>query len=160
MIDPPRRGFSVPLSLRWAAWIGFTVLWTVLLIIPINEDLPFSDDPETRAQIRIIVAKTIHALAYTGWTILTASLRPSFGGRILLLFFLMAHAVGTEWAQLQVGRDGCLRDSAIDQAGILLGLLLSWSWWTKPSPSDDFSPRGRDETPFDAVRAAGRDAPR
>ena len=55
------------------------------------------------------------------------------GAIIALLFFLMAHAVGTEYVQLRwSGRDGCLRDVLIDHAGILLGLILSWKRWTRP----------------------------
>src|SRR5262249_50212266 len=110
MIDRPRSESLEPLRVRWYLWIGFAVLWTIALIAPISEDVSFSSDPDTNRLIRLFLAKSLHALAYTSWTVLTGSLRTGFGGRILLLFFLMAHAAGTEWIQLRVGRDGCLRD--------------------------------------------------
>ena len=121
---------------RWHLWIAFTLLWTVALVVPIQAPV-FSEDPDTQSWIRFVIAKTLHASAYAAWTILAGSLHTSFAGRISLLFFLMAHAVGTEIVQNLpwVNRGGCLRDSAIDQTGILLGLILSWSWWTRSDPS-------------------------
>jgi VanZ family protein len=125
----------VSLRTRRIAWIAFTVLWTIALTAPIGKIEAFRSNSVLEGDLRIVVAKTLHALAYASWTILTASLLPSFGGRIALLFFLMTHAVGTEYVQLRwAGRDGCLRDVLIDHAGILLGLILSWKWWTRPEP--------------------------
>ncbi|HEX3315747.1 MAG TPA: VanZ family protein [Gemmataceae bacterium] len=122
------------LRTRRIAWIAFTVLWTVALTAPIGKIEAFRSNSLLEGEVRIVVAKILHALAYASWTILTASLLPSFGGRIGLLFCLMTHAVCTEYVQLRwSGRDGCLRDVLIDHAGILVGLVLSWKWWTGPT---------------------------
>ena len=132
MIDS-RGGLRWSLRTRWIAWIAFTALWTIALVAPVGKIEAFRSDSVLSGDYRIVVAKIVHALAYASWTILTASLLPRFGGRIALLFFLMAHAAGTEYVQLRwSGRDGCLRDVLIDHAGILLGLLLSWKRWTRP----------------------------
>jgi VanZ family protein len=133
MMNDERR-HRVTLRLRWIAWFLFTIVWTFLLVAKIPENVQFSDDPELSYRIRIVIAKTVHALCYAGWTILTGSLFTKFGLRLALLFLLMNHAVATEYVQLVYSnRDGCLRDSLIDHAGIFVGLVLSWSWWTRPN---------------------------
>jgi VanZ family protein len=122
------------LRIRWTAWIAFTVLWTIALTAPIGKIEAFRSESILSGDLRIVVAKILHAFAYASWTILTGSLFPSFGGRVAFLFFLMNHAVVTEYVQLRwAGRDGCLRDVLIDHAGIFLGLMLSWKWWTRPN---------------------------
>jgi len=60
-----------------------------------------------------------------GWLHLSARFR------WIMIYFLMGHATLTEILQKYVipGRSGLLEDVAIDQAGITIGLVLSWNWW-------------------------------
>lgn len=115
----------------WCIWWAFTVLWSAALVVPTPTPAFFGPTDETRQFVKFLVSKTTHVLAYVAWTVFTGWLRPSFGSRLLLLFFLLAHAVATEWIQAQLTyRDGTLRDAALDHIGILLGLVVGWRWWT------------------------------
>jgi VanZ family protein len=132
MIDS-RGGLRWSLRARWGVWIAFTALWTAALVAPVGKIEALRTESVLSGDVRILIAKILHALAYAAWTILTGSLAPRTGGRFALLYFLMTHAALTEYIQLRwSGRDGCLRDVLIDHAGILLGLLLSWKRWTRP----------------------------
>jgi VanZ family protein len=65
-------------------------------------------------------------------TILTGWLRVPVRFRLLLLFFLMAHAGTTEWIQLHVpNRGGTVEDVVLDHLGIGAGLIVSWKWWSQ-----------------------------
>jgi VanZ family protein len=47
------------------------------------------------------------------------------------MFGVMAHAAATELIQLKIaGRSGQLTDVGIDHVGVLLGLMLTWKWWS------------------------------
>ncbi len=117
--------------LRWIIWSGYVLLWTTLLVIPIPDYVEWSPlDPEIVT--KKVLAKTGHICAYALMTILTAWLRKGPRTRLGMLFFLMAHAAGTEWVQLNVaGRSGTLNDVVLNHLGILAGLMLSWKWWTE-----------------------------
>lgn len=117
--------------LRWVIWTGYVLLWTSLLVFPFPEglELPLIEPSFLR---KTVVAKTGHVCAYALMTILSAWLRTGFPLRIVLLFFLMAHASGTEWVQQNLAnRTGTVNDVVLDHLGILGGLLLSWKWWTQ-----------------------------
>jgi hypothetical protein len=57
------------------------------------------------------------------------------------VFLIMAHGTMTEMGQWLSGpevmgwseRIGHLHDVAYDNVGILIGLLVSWKWWTEES---------------------------
>lgn len=114
---------------RWIVWALVSALWTVSLLVPII--LPdMGPVDELRELIQFYVAKTAHVLMYALWTIYTGWLRPSPRVRTGLLFVIMAHAVGSEWAQEFTGyRTGSLRDAALDQFGVLIGLVVARRWW-------------------------------
>ena len=116
----------------WSIWSLFTIAWTLALVLPVSGPT-FGTTEEMRGLVRIILAKTAHVTIYAIWTIFTGWLRAPLRFRLILLMFLMAHAVGTEWAQTFVpARSGSLRDAALDQLGISIGVLLSYRWWTQP----------------------------
>lgn len=120
-------------AVRWSIWLVFTILWTIGLLLPSAtiDRMPLVED---LGDWRIIVAKIIHLLIYSFWTILTAWLGAPLRVRIFLLVFLMAHGVLTEWGQTypSLMRTGSLRDAAIDHAGVFLGVVLSIRWWAAP----------------------------
>ena len=108
---------------------GCVVAWTTLLVIPFPApgQWPLFDPPVSN---KTLLGKAGHVLAYALMTVLTAWLRLGFRTRLLFLFFLMAHAVTTEWVQLHLsGRTGTVDDVVLNQLGILLGLVVSWKWW-------------------------------
>jgi hypothetical protein len=123
---------------RWRWWIwglGMT-LWTVALLYP--EVPPVGlENTEELLTIRAFIGKTVHVSAYVVLTCLTGWLRAPARYRWLLLFVLMAHATATElgqWGMETMGisaRHGQLKDVAFDDLGILIGLLLTWRWWTE-----------------------------
>ena len=118
-------------KLGWRIWCVYTILWTAALVSPFTGPEEFGGDEVLLGfNLRFLLAKSLHLLAYTFWTVLTGWLRSPSPGRFFLLFFLMSHAVGTEIAQQYVeGRHGVLEDAALDHVGILIGLIVSWRWW-------------------------------
>ena len=82
----------------------------------------------------LILSKGADLSIYAVWAFVTGWLRPRLKARIFLLIFLMAHAVGTEWCQWltreTMGRHGSLRDAALDQIGIVVGVIAGYRYWT------------------------------
>lgn len=117
---------------RWLLWSIYVTLWTVSLLVPrqvVNSALP---SLELEEGLRLMIAKSIHAAAYAVLAILCAWLRLEARFRFLLVFFLMGHATLTEILQQYIeGRTGTLLDVAINDLGILAGIVLSWSWWVQ-----------------------------
>jgi VanZ family protein len=114
---------------RLVFWTVFVVAWTASLLTPMEEDPRPEDHPVKRT--KFVLGKTLHTAAYTALTVLTGWLPASPRQRLGLLFFLMAHAAVTEQLQLYIpGRTGSCRDVCLDHLGVLVGLLLSWKWWT------------------------------
>jgi len=115
---------------RWIVWSVYVVLWTIALVAPIPA--PVTRTFQEVPLVKIALAKSLHFLAYALLAGLSAWLRLSLRGRILLLFFVMFHASATELVQFLVGyRGGQVIDVVLDQAGILLGLIATWKWWTE-----------------------------
>jgi VanZ family protein len=52
-----------------------------------------------------------------------------------MMFVLMLHAWGTEMLQEMLvdyfNRGGQLSDVAFDVMGIVIGVAISWKWWTR-----------------------------
>jgi VanZ family protein len=119
-------------KLRWLLWSGYAALWTTLLVLPSStvELLPGRDIVGDR---KYLVVKTVHVAAYAVMTILSGALQVPARWRWVLVFVLMGHGTLTEIIQKYCvsGRTGELEDVAFDNIGILIGLLLSWSWWVK-----------------------------
>ena len=116
-------------SRRWLVWGAFIVLWTVLLVIPMPTSGPIARMPVGR---KYILTKSVHVCAYGLFAVLTGwlSVRPRY--RWLLLFVVMAHGTATELIQFYfTSRDGNLDDVGFDNFGVLLGLIISWKWWTR-----------------------------
>ena len=122
---------------RWLIWGIFVAAWTVALEAPFSatEHLPGGMIHPSNV---VVFAKCLHFAVYAfialsaGWLPLPGRLRP------YLVFGVMAHAAVTEMLQETLAeyyhRGGSLSDVCLDQAGILVGLLLGWKWWTRPDP--------------------------
>jgi hypothetical protein len=117
------------LANRWwrpAVWIVFVTAWTIMLLVPVPDDLPVS----LTGRDRFFVSKGVHVAAFAVLTIMAGWLHTGFRWRLFLLFFLMAHAAVTEWLQTKLSyRTGQVSDVVLDHCGIAIGLLLSWKWW-------------------------------
>jgi hypothetical protein len=114
---------------RWLIWTIFTVAWTGGLLTPIYLTLP---EDSWLLIAKAVATKTLHVLAYAILTVLTGRLEVTGPRRLLLLFFVMAHAGGTEFLQNFVpGRGGSARDVCLDHFGVLLGLACSWPSWRR-----------------------------
>jgi VanZ family protein len=126
---PPNRKMALT---RWLIWLVFVTLWTVALLIPAPEPEALEGEVFFFTR-RALVAKSLHVLANTVMTILSAWLFVPTRYRWLLIFFLMVHAGVTEQLQIMVAyRSGLLMDVLFDHLGVALGVALSWQWWTRP----------------------------
>ena len=83
-----------------------------------------------------LLSKLFHVSDYALMAVLTAWLPAPRRLRGLLLLFLSAHAMGTEFVQQLVAttwkRTGTWHDIGLDHVGIALGLALTWKWWRRP----------------------------
>ena len=110
-------------------WTLFIIAWTIALLVPV----PWSHESFLGTLWLPLAAKTLHLSMYALLACLTGWLRVPSRYRLLLLFVIMAHGAATEFLQDWVpSRSGTARDVCIDHIGILLGLCLSWKWWTEP----------------------------
>jgi VanZ family protein len=122
------RNATTRTILLWIVWFLYVGAWTAALLTPHPAKIAVAVLPED--DTRFYVLKTVHVLAYLVLTVLTGFLRGPRPWRWLLLLFLSAHALGTEYFQRFVPlREGSWRDVGLDHIGICLGLLLSWRWW-------------------------------
>ena len=123
------RGFNVA---RWLIWGIFAAIWTTLLLLP-GKEFNRAGIEEWPANLKTLVAKGTHLMAYALFAFLSGRLQVPARIRWMPLFFIMSHATITELLQLRIeGRTGSLEDVGINQAGILLGVLAGWKWWTDP----------------------------
>ena len=119
---------------RWLLWALFAGVWTTFLLLPAHaiEGLPGHEIIHGR---KYLVAKSLHVIGYVVLTVLSGWLLVPARFRWLLVFFVMAHATGTELLQQVVpGRTGDLRDVGFNQLGVLLGLVITWKWWIEGEP--------------------------
>jgi VanZ family protein len=106
------------------------IAWTTLLVLPMPGEVSWPI--QMGYDVKYYVGKSLHLGAYALLTILAGWLQPRLRWRLVLLFFLMAHAGTTEWVQLHVSnRTGTVQDVVLDHIGVMVGLLLSWTWWAK-----------------------------
>jgi VanZ family protein len=120
--------------IRWLIWVTYAVLWTYLLVFPVPPSIPHTLE-EFSPGLKDHLAKVVHLAAYAGFAILTGWLRAPQRCRILLVALLMLHGVATELIQLRLSyRNGSLLDALFDHLGVILGIAVSWKWWTAPDP--------------------------
>jgi hypothetical protein len=135
---------------RWFLWLVYLGVWTWALLVPdpgawarFLLGLPAAAEPaelpDWRAQLlRMLLSfwfsKGLHVAGYLVLTALSAGLTVPARFRWLLLAFLSAHALGTEFLQgFEATRHPSWRDVGLDHLGIILGLVLTWkSWIDKP----------------------------
>jgi VanZ family protein len=111
---------------RFALFLLLLGLWTWKLLEPYP--VPETVVKEIPLNIRFLLAKLLHAGAYSILTILAAFLpvrRPYFW---MIIATLLLHGIATEIGQTYTpNRHGSVRDVVIDWVGIGLGLLaLRW----------------------------------
>ncbi len=120
---------------RWVIWTVFAIAWTVSLEAPVPVPEP-DPDAIVKVTLKVLFTKSVHVAAYAVFAMLSAWPRVPLRYRLLMIFFLMAHATATEMVQEAMhehwGRTGKLSDVAFDQVGILIGLMIGWKWWTRP----------------------------
>ena len=124
--------------MRWLVWTIFMVGWTIALEMPAKihtgENSPF----------RYLIPKATHVVVYGCFAVLSAVVPLPMRFRFLMMFFLMAHANGTEFLQDLLEpychRTGSLADVGYDHIGIVIGVLVSWKWWTRPDVDDKRQP--------------------
>jgi VanZ family protein len=115
-------------SWAWAPWIVLLLIWTALLWTP-SERLGPSPLPSI-----IPVGKILHVVMYAGLAAGVGWLPVSLTGRRIVLAGLMLHGALTEAGQLWVpGRDGSLKDVALDTVSIAAGWWLARRWWPADS---------------------------
>ncbi len=115
-------------KLRGLIWSIYTATWTTALLTPQPVRVA---DAVLGNEHAGYAAKTLHVSAYAVLTILTGWLNAPLRWRGLLVVFLSAHALGTEFFQAYVPtRYPSWADVGWDHLGIVLGLILSWAWWT------------------------------
>ncbi len=123
-----RLGYST--RPRWALWALFLSLWSLGLLVP--NPAGFTDGWLSR-EARFLLAKGLHVVAYALLAVLSGWLRVPVRYRWLLLVFMAAHALGTEFGQrFVVTRSGSWRDVLLDLLGVALGVVLTWRWWRTP----------------------------
>ena len=114
--------------LHLLAFIALLSLWTWKLLEPrpVPEELTagLSDN------LRLVLAKALHAGVYAFLTVLAVTLPVPRHWRWFLVGLMVWHGVATELAQylMAVGRTGKATDVLIDWAGIALG-VLAVRWW-------------------------------
>ncbi|HZZ81124.1 MAG TPA: VanZ family protein [Gemmataceae bacterium] len=120
---------------RWLTWGTYVIAWTVALEVPV----PIPPAPAHMAAevtLRGLFSKFVHVGAYTVLTLLSAWLPVSARYRWLIVFFLAAHATGTEILQTALqeycGRGGSLYDVGLDLVGMAFGFVITWRWWARP----------------------------
>jgi hypothetical protein len=120
--------------IRWLIWSGFVIAWTVGLEMPVPppEQMPAGEFIVTN---RFLFGKSLHAVAYALMTVLSVWVPMPVRYRWLMMFFLMGHAWGSEMLQEALEpwchRGGSLGDVGFDVIGIVLGVAVSWKWWTR-----------------------------
>lgn len=140
---------------RWVIWLLFLAAWTAALLVPIPDSGPLEGNEPTIITLKYAFSKSVHVSAYAVFAALTGWLRAPARRRWLLMFFLMAHGTLTELLQQFIAtRNGCLPDVGFDNAGIAIGALIAWGWWTAadPAPAPVALESGLSEAPGAAVR--------
>jgi VanZ family protein len=119
--------------IRWLIWSTFAVLWTVVLLLP-GKEFVKTGVPDWAPSLWFFVTKGGHILAYTLFTFLSGWVLVPARYRWIMLFIVLAHGSITELLQLHFveGRLGCLEDVGLNHAGVLLGVMVGWKWWTDP----------------------------
>jgi len=121
--------------IRWLIWFAFVVAWTIALEMPFpaTDKLPGGD---VIASNKVLFAKGMHVAVYVAMAILSGWVPIATRYRWVMMFFLMGHAWGSEYLQELLQsicfRGGKLSDVGFDIIGIVIGVALSWKWWTAP----------------------------
>jgi VanZ family protein len=114
---------------RWSIWLICLALWTLALLTPHPVHISKAVLPE---HAQFPTGKCLHVGAYAFLTILGAWLGVRGWRRWLLPAVLVGHGMATEYLQTFVPqRNGCWEDVGLDTVGIVVGLVLSWSWWRR-----------------------------
>lgn len=129
MMEGPSAKTPWHKPLLWLAWIVYVLAWSrgLLMEQPIDPG-----DNERLRQGLFLFAKTVHVGSYALFAMLSAWLDVRRPYRWLLLVFMSAHAMGTEYGQqFFATRHPSWRDVGLDHLGIVIGVILTWKWWCK-----------------------------
>jgi VanZ family protein len=111
---------------RWWCWLGGMLVWTLLLLAPLEAaGISFEEAPQWQFTITTLA----HVVGYAALTTMAGWLKSTPPVRLWLLYALAAHAVLSELMQPFFERTGCLEDAAFDLLGVLLGLLVARGYW-------------------------------
>jgi VanZ family protein len=131
MNDRMQRARRFGPRFRGLVWSVYTVAWTTALLTPHPVRIADALLEEDHA---FYASKTLHVSAYAVLSMLSGWLCVPVARRWMLLTFLSAHALGTEYFQRFVPlRYPSWTDVGWDHIGIVLGLILSWGWWIDES---------------------------
>lgn len=111
------------------AWILYVLVLSRALLM----ELPIAPPQDKRRQEELFLfSKTVHVVAYAGFAILSGNLRLPRPYRWGLILIMSLHAMGTEYGQTFLKtRHPSWRDVGLDHIGMLIGLAISWKWWTR-----------------------------
>lgn len=127
--------------LRWSIWIAGLLVWTYLLLAPVDWLPPWFRFHGSGTSKFFSLSKLGHASAYATLTMFVALLPVGVSGRIGLWALISAHTFATEWIQTFVPtRSGCWTDVAIDHFGIAMGFALTFllpRQWNIPPPQPE-----------------------
>ena len=123
------RGSSPRFYLHLLAFVSLLGVWTWLLLEPYP--VPPAVTAGLSADLKLILAKSLHAGVYAFLTVLGTTLPVSRRWHLVILGLLVVHGVGTEIGQTYVpNRTGKVTDVLIDWAGITAG-LVAMRWWAR-----------------------------
>jgi VanZ family protein len=123
------RGAPARFYLHLSAFVVLLGVWTWLLLEPYP--VPPAITEGLSANLRLILAKSLHAGVYAFLAVLGATLPVARRWRVFVVGFLVLHGVGTEIGQTYVpNRTGKVTDVLIDWGGITTG-LLALRWWRR-----------------------------
>lgn len=129
MMEEPPAKTPWTKRLLWLAWVVYVLAWSRGLLM----EQPI--DPGDNERLRLglfLFAKAVHVGSYAVFAVLSALLDAPRPYRWLLLAFMSAHAMATEYGQhFFATRHPSWGDVGLDHLGILVGVALTWRWWRK-----------------------------
>lgn len=111
------------------AWVLYVLFLSRALLM----ELPIEPPQDKHRQEQLFLfSKTVHVLAYAGFAILSGGLRLPRPQRWGLILIMSLHALGTEYGQTFLeSRHPSWQDVGFDHIGMMLGIAISWKWWSK-----------------------------
>jgi hypothetical protein len=126
----PAPVYRPPLVVRRWLCALYALSWSVALIVP----LPIKPPDPSWIPSFWTFSKTVHVTAYALFAALCGWMLVPRRYRGLLMVFLVGHGMLTEYVQYLTndlfGRTGQWSDVGLDVIGIVLGVAVTWKWWS------------------------------